>query len=159
MSRTIALFSASCYITSTSSTKGSPPTDRTMRKTILLVISLLAVASCSAQADTTKAEPELLNIKEWPSPRLGMQGFYDTIDRRTIRRCTSKEAPVRIVTLMFQVNEKGRVQNVLPVDTVTIGECEEQAIRIMQKQRFKPGIDADGNKVTVTMKLPLVFRR
>lgn len=90
---------------------------------------------------------ELEDLDEQPRPVQTVQPIYPDVLRRA--------GISGRVTLLFIVDENGRVQNPR-IETSTHSEFEKPALDAVKKWKFTPGI-REGRKVKTRMRLPLAF--
>ena len=61
-----------------------------------------------------------------------------------------------VVYVQSIINEKGKIENPKVVKKLGAG-CDEEALRVLKKSKFKPGYDK-GKPVKVRFTLPIFFR-
>lgn len=92
-------------------------------------------------------------VEQMPEIKGGMAAISREIEYPEMARRAGIEGRVIV---QFIVNEQGKVENPRVVRGIG-GGCDEEALRVIQKVEFQPGMQR-GRPVRVQFSLPIVFR-
>lgn len=104
-------------------------------------------------ADDEPEEEIFLVVEQQPELIGGMASIWKNIKYPDIARKAGIEGRV---TVQFIVDEKGGISDLKVVRGIG-GGCDEEALRAVQKAKFKPGMQR-GVPVKVRYSLPIVFK-
>lgn len=108
----------------------------------------------SPLVQSNRAEETIfIAVEQMPRILGGVQSIYKNIDYPQKARMQGIEGTVRV---QFIVDAEGNVQQAKVVKGIG-GGCDEEALEVVKKLRFKPGKQR-GRAVKVRMSLPVVFR-
>jgi protein TonB len=104
-------------------------------------------------ADDEPEEEIFLVVEQQPELIGGMASIWKNIKYPDIARKAGIEGRV---TVQFIVDERGGISDLKVVRGIG-GGCDEEALRAVQKAKFKPGMQR-GRPVKVRYSLPIVFK-
>jgi periplasmic protein TonB len=118
---------------------------------VLLLFLFNAVIIFSDAKPISPADEEyLINVEKQAAPVDGLNGIYKKLVYPKFAMVSKTEGKVYL--LLF-INEKGDVDEVKLVKGIG-GGCDEEAIKVLQKTKFIPAVQAGAN---VKSKLPLAI--
>ena len=125
-------------------------------KTLLKIITLVFVAgltNLSSQQSVIDDEGIYLMCEKMPE----LVGGMDALQKKIRYPLQAKSLGVQgVVYVQSIINEKGKIIKPKVVKKLGAG-CDEEAIRVLKKSKFKPGYDK-GKPVKVRFTLPIFFR-
>ena len=121
------------------------------RNSILVLVIL--VTNLSAQQAVIDDEGIYLMCEKMPE----LVGGMDALQKKIRYPLQAKSLGVQgVVYVQSIINEKGEIITPKVVKKLGAG-CDEEAIRVLKKSKFKPGYDK-GKPVKVRFTLPIFFR-
>jgi|TARA_B110000263_G_scaffold248657_1_gene264077 protein TonB len=125
-------------------------------KTLLKIITLVFVVgltNISAQQAVIDDEGIYLMCEKMPE----LVGGMDAIQKKIRYPLQAKSLGVQgVVYVQCIIDEEGKIVTPKVVKKLGAG-CDEEAIRVLKKSKFKPGYDK-GKPVKVRFTLPIFFR-
>ena len=125
-------------------------------KILLKIITLVFVAgltNLSSQQAVIDDEGVYLMCEKMPE----LVGGMDALQKKIRYPLQAKSLGVQgVVYVQSIINEKGKIIKPKVVKKLGAG-CDEEAIRVLKKSKFKPGYDK-GKPVKVRFTLPIFFR-
>jgi len=125
-------------------------------KTLLKIISLVFIVgltNLSSQQAVIDDEGIYLMCEKMPE----LVGGMDALQKKIRYPLQAKSLGVQgVVYVQSIINEKGKIIKPKVVKKLGAG-CDEEAIRVLKKSKFKPGYDK-GKPVKVRFTLPIFFR-
>ena len=125
-------------------------------KIFLKIITLIFVAgltNLSSQQAVIDDEGIYLMCEKMPE----LVGGMDALQKKIRYPLQAKSLGVQgVVYVQSIINEKGKIIKPKVVKKLGAG-CDEEAIRVLKKSKFKPGYDK-GKPVKVRFTLPIFFR-
>ena len=125
-------------------------------KIFLKIITLVFVAgltNLSSQQAVIDDEGIYLMCEKMPE----LVGGMDALQKKIRYPLQAKSLGVQgVVYVQSIINEKGKIIKPKVVKKLGAG-CDEEAIRVLKKSKFKPGYDK-GKPVKVRFTLPIFFR-
>ncbi len=135
-----------------------------MKKIVLSLVMLLAVATLSAQNTDRKSnvkesvsDPSFIVVEQMPEFPGGEEALYQFLGSNLSYPDTAKEQNITgKVIVSFVVEKDGRITNAKVIKDIG-GGCGAEALRVVNKMpRWKPG-KQKGKPVRVQFSLPFVF--
>ena len=125
-------------------------------KLLLKIITLVFVAgltNLSSQQAVIDDEGIYLMCEKMPE----LVGGMDALQKKIRYPLQAKSLGVQgVVYVQSIINEKGKIIKPKVVKKLGAG-CDEEAVRVLKKSKFKPGYDK-GKPVKVRFTLPIFFR-
>ena len=125
-------------------------------KILLKIITLIFVAgltNLSSQQAVIDDEGIYLMCEKMPE----LVGGMDALQKKIRYPLQAKSLGVQgVVYVQCIINEKGKIIKPKVVKKLGAG-CDEEAVRVLKKSKFKPGYDK-GKPVKVRFTLPIFFR-
>jgi len=125
-------------------------------KILLKIITLVFIAgltNLSSQRAVIDDEGIYLMCEKMPE----LVGGMDALQKKIRYPLQAKSLGVQgVVYVQSIINEKGKIIKPKVVKKLGAG-CDEEAIRVLKKSKFKPGYDK-GKPVKVRFTLPIFFR-
>jgi len=125
-------------------------------KILLKIITLVFVAgltNLSSQQAVIDDEGIYLMCEKMPE----LVGGMDALQKKIRYPLQAKSLCVQgVVYVQSIINEKGKIIKPKVVKKLGAG-CDEEAVRVLKKSKFKPGYDK-GKPVKVRFTLPIFFR-
>jgi protein TonB len=125
-------------------------------KTLLKIITLVFIAgltNLSSQQSVIDDEGIYLMCEKMPE----LVGGMDALQKKIRYPLQAKSLGVQgVVYVQSIINEKGKIIKPKVVKKLGAG-CDEEAVRVLKKSKFKPGYDK-GKPVKVRFTLPIFFR-
>ena len=125
-------------------------------KILLKIITLVFVAgltNLSSQQAVIDDEGIYLMCEKMPE----LVGGMDALQKKIRYPLQAKSLGVQgVVYVQSIINEKGKIIEPKVVKKLGAG-CDEEAVRVLKKSKFKPGYDK-GKPVKVRFTLPIFFR-
>ena len=125
-------------------------------KILLKIITLIFVAgltNLSSQQAVIDDEGIYLMCEKMPE----LVGGMDALQKKIRYPLQAKSLGVQgVVYVQSIINEKGKIIKPKVVKKLGAG-CDEEAVRVLKKSKFKPGYDK-GKPVKVRFTLPIFFR-
>ena len=125
-------------------------------KILLKIIALVFVAgltNLSSQQAVIDDEGIYLMCEKMPE----LVGGMDALQKKIRYPLQAKSLGVQgVVYVQSIINEKGKIIKPKVVKKLGAG-CDEEAVRVLKKSKFKPGYDK-GKPVKVRFTLPIFFR-
>ena len=125
-------------------------------KILLKIITLVFIAgltNLSSQQAVIDDEGIYLMCEKMPE----LVGGMDALQKKIRYPLQAKSLGVQgVVYVQSIINEKGKIIEPKVVKKLGAG-CDEEAIRVLKKSKFKPGYDK-GKPVKVRFTLPIFFR-
>lgn len=125
-------------------------------KILLKIITLVFVAgltNLSSQQAVIDDEGVYLMCEKMPE----LVGGMDALQKKIRYPLQAKSLGVQgVVYVQSIINEKGKIIKPKVVKKLGAG-CDEEAVRVLKKSKFKPGYDK-GKPVKVRFTLPIFFR-
>ena len=125
-------------------------------KTLFKIITLVFVVgltNLSSQQAVIDDEGVYLMCEKMPE----LVGGMDALQKKIRYPLQAKSLGVQgVVYVQSIINEKGKIIKPKVVKKLGAG-CDEEAIRVLKKSKFKPGYDK-GKPVKVRFTLPIFFR-
>ena len=120
---------------------------------ILTLVFVILVTNLSAQQAVIDDEGIYLMCEKMPE----LVGGMDALQKKIRYPLQAKSLGVQgVVYVQSIINEKGKIIKPKVVKKLGAG-CDEEAIRVLKKSKFKPGYDK-GKPVKVRFTLPIFFR-
>jgi protein TonB len=126
-----------------------------MNKTISIasLVFFFGLVNLSAQQSVMDSEGVYLVCEKMPE----LVGGMNSVQRKIRYPLQAKSLGVQgVVYVQCVIDEKGEIVSPKVVKTLGAG-CDEEAIRVLKKSKFKPGYDK-GKPVQVRFTLPIFFR-
>ena len=136
-----------------------------MKKIVLSLVMLFAVATLSAQNTDTKSNvkesvsaPSFIVVEQMPEFPGGEEALYQFLGSNLSYPDTAKEQNITgKVIVSFVVEKDGRITNAKVTKDIG-GGCGDEALRVVNKMpRWKPGRQK-GKPVRVQFSLPFLFK-
>ena len=125
-------------------------------KILLKIITLVFIAgltNLSSQQAVIDDEGIYLMCEKMPE----LVGGMDALQKKIRYPLQAKSLGVQgVVYVQSIINEKGKIIKPKVVKKLGAG-CDEEAVRVLKKSKFKPGYDK-GKPVKVRFTLPIFFR-
>jgi len=125
-------------------------------KILLKIITLVFIAgltNLSSQQAVIDDEGVYLMCEKMPE----LIGGMDALQKKIRYPLQAKSLGVQgVVYVQSIINEKGKIIKPKVVKKLGAG-CDEEAVRVLKKSKFKPGYDK-GKPVKVRFTLPIFFR-
>ena len=125
-------------------------------KTLFKIITLVFIAgltNLSSQQAVIDDEGVYLMCEKMPE----LIGGMEALQKKIRYPLQAKSLGVQgVVYVQSVINEKGKIIKPKVVKKLGAG-CDEEAIRVLKKSKFKPGYDK-GKPVKVRFTLPIFFR-
>ena len=125
-------------------------------KILLKIITLVFIAgltNLSSQRAVIDDEGIYLMCEKMPE----LVGGMDALQKKIRYPLQAKSLGVQgVVYVQSIINEKGKIIKPKVVKKLGAG-CDEEAVRVLKKSKFKPGYDK-GKPVKVRFTLPIFFR-
>ena len=125
-------------------------------KTLFKIITLVFIAgltNLSSQQAVIDDEGVYLMCEKMPELIGGMEALQKKIRYPLQAKSLGVQGVVYVQSI---INEKGKIIKPKVVKKLGAG-CDEEAIRVLKKSKFKPGYDK-GKPVKVRFTLPIFFR-
>ena len=120
---------------------------------ILTLVFVILVTNLSAQQAVIDDEGIYLMCEKMPE----LVGGMDALQKKIRYPLQAKSLGVQgVVYVQSIINEKGKIIKPKVVKKLGAG-CDEEALRVLKKSKFKPGYDK-GKPVKVRFTLPIFFR-
>ena len=120
---------------------------------ILTIGCFIVITALPAQQSVIDDEGVYLMCEKMP----GLVGGMDGLQKKIRYPLQAKSLGVQgVVYVQSIINEKGKIIKPKVVKKLGAG-CDEEAIRVLNKSKFKPGYDK-GKPVKVRFTLPIFFR-
>ena len=120
---------------------------------ILTIGCFIVITALPAQQSVIDDEGVYLMCEKMPE----LVGGMDAIQKKIRYPLQAKSLGVQgVVYVQSIINEKGKIIKPKVVKKLGAG-CDEEAIRVLKKSKFKPGYDK-GKPVKVRFTLPIFFR-
>tara|TARA_B100000470_G_scaffold214977_1_gene196828 strand:- start:785 stop:1168 length:384 start_codon:yes stop_codon:yes gene_type:complete len=120
---------------------------------ILTLVFVILVTNLSAQQAVIDDEGIYLMCEKMPE----LVGGMDALQKKIRYPLQAKSLGVQgVVYVQSIINEKGKIIKPKVVKKLGAG-CDEEAVRVLKKSKFKPGYDK-GKPVKVRFTLPIFFR-
>jgi protein TonB len=120
---------------------------------ILTIGSFIVITALPAQQSVIDDEGVYLMCEKMPELVGGMDGLQKKIRYPLQAKSLGVQGVVYVQSI---INEKGKIIKPKVVKKLGAG-CDEEAIRVLKKSKFKPGYDK-GKPVKVRFTLPIFFR-
>jgi len=128
--------------------------NRTMLLSVLLLILLFMSKSSISGINLIPGEDDyIIAVDKMPSPVGGIESILKKITYPSSAKSNKVEGKVY---LLVYVNENGGVDDVKLVKGIGSG-CEEEAINVIKKSKFNPGVNK-GTNVKTKMSLSIPFK-
>ena len=125
-------------------------------KTLLRILTIgcfIVITALPAQQSVIDDEGVYLMCEKMPE----LVGGMDVLQKKIRYPLQAKSLGVQgVVYVQSIINEKGKIIKPKVVKKLGAG-CDEEAIRVLKKSKFKPGYDK-GKPVKVKFTLPIFFR-
>ena len=125
-------------------------------KTLLRILTIgcfIVITGLPAQQSVIDDEGVYLMCEKMPE----LVGGMDALQKKIRYPLQAKSLGVQgVVYVQSIINEKGKIIKPKVVKKLGAG-CDEEAIRVLKKSKFKPGYDK-GKPVKVRFTLPIFFR-
>jgi protein TonB len=125
-------------------------------KTLLRILTIgcfIVITALPAQQSVIDDEGVYLMCEKMPE----LVGGMDALQKKIRYPLQAKSLGVQgVVYVQSIINEKGKIIKPKVVKKLGAG-CDEEAIRVLKKSKFKPGYDK-GKPVKVRFTLPIFFR-
>ena len=125
-------------------------------KTLLRILTIgcfIVITALPAQQSVIDDEGVYLMCEKMPELVGGMDGVQKKIRYPLQAKSLGVQGVVYVQSI---INEKGKIIKPKVVKKLGAG-CDEEAIRVLKKSKFKPGYDK-GKPVKVRFTLPIFFR-
>jgi protein TonB len=123
------------------------------KSNIVSLVFFFGLVNLSAQQSVIDDEGVYLMCEKMPE----LVGGTGAIQRKIRYPLQAKSLGVQgVVYVQCVIDEKGEIVSPKVVKTLGAG-CDEEAIRVLKKSKFKPGYDK-GKPVQVRFTLPIFFR-
>ena len=120
---------------------------------ILTLVFVILVTNLSAQQAVIDDEGIYLMCEKMPE----LVGGMDALQKKIRYPLQAKSLGVQgVVYVQSIINEEGKIIKPKVVKKLGAG-CDEEAVRVLKKSKFKPGYDK-GKPVKVRFTLPIFFR-
>jgi len=120
---------------------------------ILTIGCFIVITALPAQQSVIDDEGVYLMCEKMPE----LIGGMDALQKKIRYPLQAKSLGVQgVVYVQSIINEKGKIIKPKVVKKLGAG-CDEEAIRVLKKSKFKPGYDK-GKPVKVKFTLPIFFR-
>ena len=120
---------------------------------ILTIGCFIVITALPAQQSVIDDEGVYLMCEKMPE----LVGGMDVLQKKIRYPLQAKSLGVQgVVYVQSIINEKGKIIKPKVVKKLGAG-CDEEAIRVLKKSKFKPGYDK-GKPVKVKFTLPIFFR-
>jgi protein TonB len=125
-------------------------------KTLLRILTIgcfIVITALPAQQSVIDDQGVYLMCEKMPE----LVGGMDALQKKIRYPLQAKSLGVQgVVYVQSIINEKGKIIKPKVVKKLGAG-CDEEAIRVLKKSKFKPGYDK-GKPVKVRFTLPIFFR-
>ena len=125
-------------------------------KTLLRILTIgcfIVITELPAQQSVIDDEGIYLMCEKMPE----LVGGMDALQKKIRYPLQAKSLGVQgVVYVQSIINEKGKIITPKVVKKLGAG-CDEEAVRVLKKSKFKPGYDK-GKPVKVRFTLPIFFR-
>ena len=125
-------------------------------KTLLRILTIgcfIVITALPAQQSVIDDEGVYLMCEKMPE----LVGGMDALQKKIRYPLQAKSLGVQgVVYVQSIINEKGKIIKPKVVKKLGAG-CDEEAVRVLKKSKFKPGYDK-GKPVKVRFTLPIFFR-
>ena len=125
-------------------------------KTLLRILTIgcfIVITALPAQQSVIDDEGVYLMCEKMPELVGGMDGLQKKIRYPLQAKSLGVQGVVYVQSI---INEKGKIIKPKVVKKLGAG-CDEEAVRVLKKSKFKPGYDK-GKPVKVRFTLPIFFR-
>jgi|TARA_B100000929_G_scaffold271267_1_gene242042 protein TonB len=120
---------------------------------IITLVFVVGLTNLSSQQAVIDDEGVYLMCEKMPE----LVGGMDALQKKIRYPLQAKSLGVQgVVYVQSIINEKGKIIKPKVVKKLGAG-CDEEAIRVLKKSKFKPGYDK-GKPVKVRFTLPIFFR-
>jgi protein TonB len=120
---------------------------------IITLVFVIGLTNLSSQQAVIDDEGVYLMCEKMPE----LVGGMDALQKKIRYPLQAKSLGVQgVVYVQSIINEKGKIIKPKVVKKLGAG-CDEEAIRVLKKSKFKPGYDK-GKPVKVRFTLPIFFR-
>ena len=120
---------------------------------IITLVFVVGLTNLSSQQAVIDDEGIYLMCEKMPE----LVGGMDALQKKIRYPLQAKSLGVQgVVYVQSIINEKGKIIKPKVVKKLGAG-CDEEAIRVLKKSKFKPGYDK-GKPVKVRFTLPIFFR-
>ena len=120
----------------------------------ILILTFLIFKSNIICGNLTPGEDDyIIGVEKMPSPVGGIEAIMKKIDYPSTAKNNHVEGKVY---LLVYINENGGVDDVKLVKGIGSG-CEEEAINVIKKTKFNPGVNK-GTNVKTKMSLSIPFK-
>ena len=120
---------------------------------ILTIGCFIVITALPAQQSVIDDEGVYLMCEKMPE----LVGGMDALQKKIRYPLQAKSLGVQgVVYVQSIINEKGKIIKPKVVKKLGAG-CDEEAVRVLKKSKFKPGYDK-GKPVKVRFTLPIFFR-
>ena len=120
---------------------------------IITLVFVVGLTNLSSQQAVIDDEGVYLMCEKMPE----LVGGMDALQKKIRYPLQAKSLGVQgVVYVQSIINEKGKIIEPKVVKKLGAG-CDEEAIRVLKKSKFKPGYDK-GKPVKVRFTLPIFFR-
>ena len=120
---------------------------------IITLIFVVGLTNLSSQQAVIDDEGIYLMCEKMPE----LVGGMDALQKKIRYPLQAKSLGVQgVVYVQSIINEKGKIIKPKVVKKLGAG-CDEEAVRVLKKSKFKPGYDK-GKPVKVRFTLPIFFR-
>ena len=120
---------------------------------IIMLVFVVGLTSLSSQQAVIDDEGIYLMCEKMPELVGGMEALQKKIRYPLQAKSLGVQGVVYVQSI---INEKGKIIKPKVVKKLGAG-CDEEAIRVLKKSKFKPGYDK-GKPVKVRFTLPIFFR-
>ena len=120
---------------------------------ILTIGCFIVITALPAQQSVIDDEGVYLMCEKMPELVGGMDGLQKKIRYPLQAKSLGVQGVVYVQSI---INEKGKIIKPKVVKKLGAG-CDEEAVRVLKKSKFKPGYDK-GKPVKVRFTLPIFFR-
>jgi len=120
---------------------------------IITLVFVVGLTNLSSQQAVIDDEGVYLMCEKMPE----LVGGMDALQKKIRYPLQAKSLGVQgVVYVQSIINEKGKIIKPKVVKKLGAG-CDEEAVRVLKKSKFKPGYDK-GKPVKVRFTLPIFFR-
>ena len=120
---------------------------------IITIVFIVGLTNLSSQQAVIDDEGVYLMCEKMPE----LIGGMDALQKKIRYPLQAKSLGVQgVVYVQSIINEKGKIIKPKVVKKLGAG-CDEEALRVLKKSKFKPGYDK-GKPVKVRFTLPIFFR-
>ena len=120
---------------------------------IITIVFIVGLTNLSSQQAVIDDQGIYLMCEKMPE----LVGGMDALQKKIRYPLQAKSLGVQgVVYVQSIINEKGKIIKPKVVKKLGAG-CDEEAIRVLKKSKFKPGYDK-GKPVKVRFTLPIFFR-